>query len=69
MTYDEDFAVLDSDGDGFMNGVELTTNPVTNPGDASSYPVPEEGISPSLVFFIIALTVIVIGLGLIWGKK
>jgi hypothetical protein len=67
--YDEGIAAMDSDGDGFTNGEELTNVPVTNPGDASSFPTAEEGNSPSLIFLVAIVIVVVVGLALIWGRK
>jgi uncharacterized membrane protein len=70
-TYDGALAALDSDGDGFTNGEEFAHQPVTNPGDADSHPPPEgeDGISPSLIFFIVVAAAVTVGLALIWRKR
>lgn len=36
--YDETLGSMDSDGDNFTNDEEFNADPVTNPGDAESYP-------------------------------
>jgi len=38
IEYDDTLGLLDSDGDSYTNDEEFDANPVTNPGDASSYP-------------------------------
>lgn len=71
-TWDPVLEGLDSDGDGFTNGEEFLARPVTNPGDASSYPPPpgqEPGISPSLIFIAAIAVVVAIGIALIWRKR
>ena len=72
LTYDEVLAASDSDGDGFTNGEELAGNPVTNPGDAGSFPTPkderQEWFNPNLIFLIAVVIVVVTGCALIWRK-
>lgn len=57
--YDEALASLDSDGDGYTNEEEFSSDPVTNPGDMYSYPgadlPPPEDVQPDLVPWILTM--------------
>jgi hypothetical protein len=55
---------LDSDGDGYDNGEELTAG--TLPGFSDSYPGKKKGLNPAIIGLAVAL---VAGMGLVLWKR
>jgi hypothetical protein len=55
---------LDSDGDGYDNGEELTAG--TLPGFSGSYPGKKKGLNPAIIGLAVAL---VAGMGLVLWKR